>query len=299
MDTTKTMMASILAVATTSNKDKNEDSCASVRNEDIPLAALIIADGIGSHFAADQASRVVTESARQTLVRLGPESPIDVECVFEAAYQGLQQHVVNKAEEIPAAVDWANAFGTTLLCAVETPAHLLLGYVGNGALVHIRGNFNTFPDSQLLPWSAINYLNPHSFSRNGKNVLYKLLTPRAQSPVVNPTVLSLKKDNELYGDIIVACSDGICSYDQTPIGRDGSGRIWIGSDETLELLFETLKGFFAQEHWTQESLEESLNTYLGTLREKNLITDDCTLGVLISEQALCYQQALQASAKAA
>jgi len=296
---TKNSMATILAVASISNKDKNQDSCAVVQNEEASLTAMIVADGIGSHFAADQGSHVVTESAASTLAELGKGSPVDLEDVFRKAHTHLKKHVDDHAEEIPADVDWANAFGTTLLCAVETRRHLLLGYVGNGALVHIRGNFNSFPASQLLPWSAINYLNPHSFSRNGKNVLYKLLSPRSQAPAVSPTVLSLQKDNELFGDIVVVCSDGICSYDQTPIGRDGDGRIWIGSDETLELLFDVLKGFFSREQWTSDALREALSAYLVTLREKNLVTDDCTLGVLITDQALAYQEVLRASAQAA
>jgi len=116
---------------------------------------------------------------------------------------------------------------------------------------------------------------------------------------VSPTVLSLQKDNELFGDIVVVCSDGICSYDHTPIGRDGDGRIWIGSDETLELLFDVLKAFFSREQWTSDALREALSAYLLTLRENNLVTDDCTLGVLITEQALAYQEALRASVQAA
>jgi serine/threonine protein phosphatase PrpC len=295
----KSPIASILAVASTSNKEKNQDSCAVVKNEEAGLTAVIVADGIGSHFAADQGSHVVTESAASTLAELGQDSPVDLEDVFRAAHTRLKKHVVEHAEAIPADVDWANAFGTTLLCAVETRRHLLLGYVGNGALVHIRGNFNSFPESQLLPWSAINYLNPHSFSRNGKNVLYKLLSPRSLAPVASPTVLSLQKDNELFGDIVVACSDGICSYDQTPIGRDSDGRIWIGSDQTLELLFDALKSFFSRGQWTRDALGEALETYLVTLREKNLVTDDCTLGVLITEQTLAYQEALRTSEQAA
>jgi len=297
MKSTNTM--SIVAVATQSNKDKNQDSCATVWNQGVPLAALIVADGIGSHFAADQAARIVTESAELTLSGLGADSTVDLEDVFKQAHRRLRKYVEDNAEEIPADIDWGNAFGTTLLCAVETQHRIALGYVGNGALVHIRGNFNTFPESQLLPWSAINYLNPHSFSRNGKNVLYKLLSPRSQGPTVSPAVLSLQKDNDLFGDIVVVCSDGICSYDQTPIGRDGEGRIWIGSDETLELLFDALKAFFAQEQWTQDALGEALNAYLVTLRTRNLITDDCTLGVLITQQALSYQEALRASVQEA
>ncbi len=174
----KPTIATILAVASTSNKEKNQDACAVVKNEEAGLTAVIVADGIGSHFAADQGSHVVTESAVSTLAELGQDSHVGLEDVFREAHTRLKKHVVEHAEDIPADVDWANAFGTTLLCAVETRRHLLLGYVGNGALVHIRGNFNSFPESQLLPWSAINYLNPHSFSRNGKNVLYKLLSAK-------------------------------------------------------------------------------------------------------------------------
>jgi hypothetical protein len=107
------------------------------------------------------------------------------------------------------------------------------------------------------------------------------------------------KDDELFGDIVVVCSDGICSYDQTPIGRDGQGRIWIGSDETLELLFDVLKAFLSREQWTSDALREALSAYLVTLREKNLVTDDCTLGILITDRALAYQEVLRASAQAA
>jgi two-component sensor histidine kinase len=72
---------------------------------------------------------------------------------------------------LPADLDWRNAFGTTVLCAVETIDHIVVGYLGNGAIIHIRGNFTTFPPSQLLPWTAINYLNPHTISQGGKNTM--------------------------------------------------------------------------------------------------------------------------------
>src|SRR5262249_2604018 len=153
----------------------------------------------------------------------------------------LQEHGV------PADLDWNSAYGTTVLCAFETPRSIMLAYLGNGAIFHIRGNFNTFPASQLLPWAAINYLNPHSLSQNGKNVLYKLLSPRGRDGEIIPTVLTLGKDQDVFGDIVLVCSDGIHSYDQTAIGTDDEGRLWISGDETVRLFFESLKLFFEQE----------------------------------------------------
>lgn len=60
----------------------------------------------------------------------------------------------------------------------------------------------------------------------------------------------------------------------------------------MSLFFETMKSFFAGRDYAEEVLQASLEKYLARLRLNNLVTDDCTLGVLITERAICYQQTL-------
>jgi hypothetical protein len=197
-----------------------------------------------------------------------------------------------QADSLPADVDWDAAFGTTALCAVDTPGEIRLGYVGNGAIFHVRANFNTFPSSQLLPWTAVNYLNPHSAPQQGKNVLYQIVAPRATGHVL-PTVVTVGKDSERLGDIVMVCTDGIYSYDQTPMGRDGDGNIWISGEATMALFFEALSRFFAGGSHTDDDLRLALEDYLKEVETKGLATDDCTVGVIVTERALTYQRALR------
>ena len=57
--------------------------------------------------------------------------------------------------------------------------------------------------------------------------------------------------------------------------------------------------FFAGEEFTCEDLETTLHSYLASLQLENLVTDDCTLAVLIGEQAGRYRRVLSAHAQVA
>jgi serine/threonine protein phosphatase PrpC len=283
----------LLAAATTSNKIVNQDASALARNSVVPLAGIILADGLGSHYGAEIASRVAATSLRDALELIERACEVDVPHLFANAQQCLERYVGEHAEELPADLDWANAFGTTLLSVIETNDQILIGYLGNGAIFHIRGNFNTFPASQLLPWTAVNYLNPHSVSKAGKNVLYKLLSARSHGSQIDPTVLKLRKDIDVCGDIVLLCSDGIYSFDQTPMGRDSEDNIWISGEESMWLFFEALKGFFVGRDHAETNLQDTIEAYLAELKTRNLVSDDCALGVLITEKALRYQESLR------
>jgi len=277
------------AVATRTRKRVNQDACAAVRFGS--GQAVLVADGLGSHFGAEVASAVAVESIRHTLQTPGAPAEPDLRGAFADAQRALVGHVAAISPTLPADLDRSQAFGTTLVCAADTPARLILAYVGNGGLIHLRGNFNDFPPAQVLPWNALNYLNPHSISTGGHNVLYKLLSPWTAEAHSTPTVLSIAKENDLYGDIIMACSDGVHSYDQTPIGRDDERRIWISGERALSLFYEALDAFFAESVQDDASLQACLETYLSCLDAEHPLSDDATLGVVISAQALRHQEA--------
>ncbi len=281
----------LAAGATIGNKPVNQDAIAVARNEGAGLVAILVADGVGSHFGAEVASAMVVAKFREALERAVSPCEIDIPSLFFDARTHLERHVKEHAGDLPTDLDWRNAFGTTLLCGVETDDHIILGYVGNGGIFHLRGNFNCFPPSQLLPWTAVNYLNPHSLSQDGKNILYDVLSVDPEHRMT-PTVLSLRKSRDRFGDIVMICSDGLYSYDQVPIGKDDQDHIWISGEESVAVFFQHLSRFFSGEEYTDQALQAALEEYLAAIKARGLVADDCTLGVMVTGAALRFQRSL-------
>lgn len=282
----------LAAVASVSKKEVNQDSASIAFNSGYPLKAVIVADGLGSHYRAEFGSTVVAQAIADGLESIQRWQSIRCEELFERAQFRLKLAVETMFETLPPDLDWQNAFGTTVVCAVETEERLTFAYSGNGGLFHLRGNFNTFPASQLLPWSALNYLNPHSISQNGCNAIYKLIGPRSTAEEFQPTVMTVSKDDTHFGDIIICCTDGIYSYDQTPIGRDDRQNLWIGTEPAMSRLYTVLGAFFNDEP-TEESLTRLLQDYVAALKSDGLVSDDCTVGVLVTAKALAFQAQLR------
>jgi len=284
---------SLLAAASRSLKGQNQDACAVVRNETAGLNALLVADGVGSHYGAAEAARVVVEAARRSLLEAGNGAVPRPGELIQLAQRELEGYVCSLPSS-PQGLTADTGFGTTLLCAVEVDGRIHAGYTGNGALIHIRGNFNEFPASQLAPWSAMNYLNPHSRFLHGRNALFYIVSPFIQP--ARYTELSFSKDDLAFGDLVLLCTDGLCSYDQTPMGRDlDQGLTWIQYEPRLLMLLERLSGFLRAGDYTDDALQQMLEQYLNELVEKSMVEDDCTLAVLISPRALEYQAKAGAS----
>lgn len=282
----------LAAAATIGNKPVNQDAFAVARNGDAGLVAILVADGVGSHFGAEVASAMVVAKLREALETAVSPCEIDIPSLFFDARTHLERHVKQHAGDLPADLDWHNAFGTTLLCGVERNDHIILGYVGNGGIFHLRGNFNCFPPSQLLPWTAVNYLNPHSFSQDGKNILYDVLSVNPEHEMT-PTVLNLRKSRDRFGDIVMICSDGLYSYDQVPIGKDDQDHIWISGEQSVALFFQYLNRFFTGDEYTDRTLQAALEEYLAEIRARGLVADDCTLAVMVTGAALRFQRSLR------
>src|SRR5579862_3053280 len=284
----------IIAGSSISSKKINQDAFAIAQNERLSIGAVVVADGLGSHYGAEVASSIASKSIARYIEDLDKEEDLNLCAFYVQAWHEIVNYTDQHQASLPEGLNWNEAFGTTAICAVDTPNVLRLAYIGNGAIFHLRGNFNRFPSSQLLPWSAMNYLNPHTLPEDGRNAMYKFLSPRSEPASQMPTVLSLNKDNEFFGDIICCVSDGISSYDQTPVGKDAEQRIWIAAEPAVTRLFQTVSDFFDAEH-TEEALTIKLERYLNDLSKVGHVQDDCTVAVLITRRALKYQTSTNGS----
>jgi serine/threonine protein phosphatase PrpC len=270
----------------------NQDAFECVQNPEAGISAVVVADGIGSHYGAESASHIAVKTVAERLREAAVGDAIDMRGLFIEAWQKILEYACENPP--PAEEELKDSYGTTLLCAIETSEQIVLGYAGNGAIFHIRGNFNTFPAQQLLPWTALNYLNPHSVPQHGRAALSRMLSLKAQPYQVEPTVLTLNKDCHQYGDIILCCTDGICSYDQAVIGYDEKQEIWVHAEPALHLLFASLSAFFRGPVENQ-GLTSCLEAFLQDIDAKRLMEDDCTVALFITGKALEYQAAMHSS----
>lgn len=274
--------------------EDNEDVCASIRLSRDGVRGVVVADGLGSHARAGDAAREVVRSAAQwlrdetedfgrgTLPRL-----------FAHAHGQLRSHVRRETGEEPRPETW----GTTLLVGLEAGAELVAAYAGNGAVWHLRGNFDAFTDAGL-PWNAVNLLNPHTVQRHGREVLYTLVDA-AQSCPPMPTVVSVRKDSTM-GDILLLCTDGIYSADQVTHGTDGAGGQWVSAEAPMVACFRALRDLFAA--WDGQAelpLDDALQACLDGLRTRGMLEDDATVGVIVTADALRYQRRARLAARAA
>jgi len=263
----------------------NQDSCASSEN------AVVVADGLGSFFRAEVASDFAAKALKKKLETAEP-AQLSQSQWFEKAFEEVQQELKESPQAnlsvVPDTHKRDQAFGTTLLCAVAHDELLTVAYVGNGAILHLRGGFNEFPGMYILPWNAVNYLNPHSIPQDGRNAMNRYIAPVSAGYQAVPTVLQLRQDLRGAGDILVVCSDGIHAADQVQVGRDGEGNIWQSGDQQLVILYQMLGQFLQQSERSASDLQVVLERYLDRLADTKLISDDCTVGVLITPTALAY-----------
>ena len=275
----------LTACATRQSKQVNQDACVSSAN------AVVVADGLGSFFKAEVASRFAAEALKSKL-DAADDAQLSQSKWFEQAFDEVQQELAASPladlTVVPSTHKKEQAFGTTLLCAAAHGETLTIAYVGNGAILHLRGGFNEFPTTRILPWNALNYLNPHNVPQDGRSAMNRYIAPVSEGYQAVPTVLQLRQDLRGAGDILIVCSDGIHTADDIQVGRDSEGNIWQSGDQTLVILYQMLGDFLQQSEQSASDLQVVLERYLDRLADEKLISDDCTVGVLITPTALAY-----------
>lgn len=277
---------SVIATATTTNKSENQD-CKGEFECKI-FNAIFIADGLGTFKYAQQSSERVIDLFKTQASDLYDNAGKNLKPKFIEIFKKAKEKLIDFANENINEEDKneQNLFGTTAITVFETDETITVAYVGNGAIWHIRGNFNEFPDAYLFPWNAVNYLNPHTIPEGGKEALYRLISNSDDFSECVPTVFEIEKDKNV-GDIFMICTDGIYSADQLKAGKNDKG-VWVRYEPAMLKLFEYLKHFFKNNQlYNKESVEQTINMYLEEL--KSTFDDDATMGILITTEALNYQ----------
>lgn len=289
-------MSASVGIATTvsrtyrANPENNQDAAVRIALSDRNI--VIVSDGIGSHYAAKEAAWAAVKAAARFIQKQGGLG--DPFAFFQSVNQTMTRIAERMRERLlaeeSAVLDPNQFFGTTLIVAEETEHLLTIAYVGNGAIFHIRGRFMDFPEYVSLPWSALNLLNPHTCNENGKESLYKYLSPASSPEMATPTVLQISKDQQC-GDIILIASDGVYSHDQIQRGTDPEGEVWLSAEKTAVRVIQSLRALFNKPEPIQEAdAEKALTDALTEMKEAQWLEDDATLGLLITPAALSYQQ---------
>lgn len=288
MTTEPQALKSLSCVASLTPKEdeqRNEDAAAEFAGGEPPFRGVAVADGLGSFSNGRDAARFVIErvTAHATTLDLGSHQGLQE--LFARVRRELREYV----GDLPDASSLAStAYGTTLIVGVETPTQLIAGYTGNGAIWHLRGNFDDSTPVFGMPWSSVNYLRPHSLHVEGRERLYNLIDASEHFDDPPPTIIAVNKDQQ-FGDILYICTDGLYSADQVRLGADPEGALWIGAEPSMTSFYQSLRAYLLQS-CEPASFQAYWQDFLQGLKAAQLLEDDATLGVIVTGDALAHQQ---------
>ena len=282
-------MSSVISCASQTHKKEkpNQDYCVLFENKKIVIKGVIVADGLGSHSRSEISSKFCSERLKEKMEGID-KLPINYKELFFEVKTELD---VYAGTELSSEEKASTSLGTTLICAVELESEYQIAYVGNGSILQVSGNFNHFSANRSLPWNSINLLNPHNREELGMSAMYKYIST-ADNVSTIPSVVTLSKNEDAYGDIIVIASDGVYSNDEAKMGPDNKGVVWVMGEDTMIELYKALDTLFLSNpsEIKEEDLKFVLDKYLNLLRQRDIMDDDTTLGVIVSNQTIQYQQ---------
>lgn len=241
----------------------NQDSTNFINDED--YKAIILCDGIGEF----SKSQIVSEKVTDVMI--------------EKAYTEISQLIQDS--EIIALKDNIENGGTTVIFAgIEKNNKVKIQYLGNGGCIKLNGDFNQ-SNQGLLPYKYNHLINPHI---NDLGALTRHLSKESgkQERIVSEITTSL---NSLNGDILLFFTDGINSLEENVIIKDNEGRFWRHESSSIQIILEKLHVFLTNLN-DYEDFQDKLIIFneeiLNELNELNLLEDDASLGIIITEEVL-------------
>lgn len=243
----------------------NQDSADFICDED--CKALILCDGIGEF----SQSQIVSAKVADVMI--------------EKRYDDINQLI--KDSEIIALKDKIGNGGTTVIFAIlESNEKVKIQYLGNGGCIKLNGDFNQ-SNQGLVPYKYNHLINPHI---NDSGALTRHLSKESGETerILSEISISLNNPN---GDILLFFSDGINSLEENVIIRDNDGRYWRHESSCIQVILEKLHIFLMENNISddfQDKLIHFNEEVLNDLNNSNLLEDDASLGIIITDEVLKY-----------
>jgi hypothetical protein len=240
-----------------------QDSTNFINDED--YKALILCDGIGEF----SKSHIVSEKVTDVMI--------------EKAYTEISQLIQDS--KIIALKDNIENGGTTVIFAViENNRKVKLQYLGNGGCIQLNGDFNQ-STNELLPYKFNHLINPH-INKSGALTRHLSKDSGIQEIIISEITTSL---NNLNGDILLFFTDGINSLEENVIIKDNEGRFWRHESTSIQIILDKLHVFLTNLN-DYEDFQDKLIIFnediLNELNDLNLLEDDASLGIIITEEVL-------------
>lgn len=177
--------------------------------------------------------------------------------------------------------------GTTFIHAKYRDSLLNISYLGDGGAISFGGNFFSSPVTNI-PFKFTELINPHT---NSNNALFRHLSHNSSEEELKLSKITLNL-NHPTGDILLFYSDGITSLEEKLILKDGEERYWRAESKSLIFILNELNDFLKKSkvNTFQNDLEGFNLEILEKLKAKELLEDDASLGIMISQKVIDYYQ---------
>lgn len=231
---------------------------------------LIVCDGIGQYAESGNFAEFVVNSIHE---QLSSEKHISN---FSSYIHLLSEKSKNLKVE----------GGTTILVGnvKEDQQSVKMGYLGNGGIIHLKGNFFTEKISDH-PYIFSNLFLPH-VNKEGALTRHFSHNSGIAELKISEMELTLNSDE---GDILLFFTDGISSLEDQFIIKDEANRAWRNESVLIQEVLKELDISLKRDIWNDpERIPENLNHLLKTiLKDLNTtfsLEDDVSLGLIITDR---------------
>lgn len=185
--------------------------------------------------------------------------------------------------------------GTTILFCKEKGNNVYIEYLGNGGIIHMNGGFYA-KRIENEPFQYSNLMLPHVAKDSS---LFRYYSHNSSEVNHIPTKIDLSM-NSHEGDILLFYTDGINSLENNVILIDNQQRFWRNESDAVHYILRGLNEFLENEELhiisdnrcdksiIQTSLEKFNEEILSELKEKALIEDDASLGIVLTGKVIDY-----------